>query len=275
LLIAQITDVHLQAVGGLMHGLFDTQAALDATIEHLNRLAPRPDVVLATGDLANHGQPEDYAALRAALERLAMPAYVIPGNHDDRDNLRAAFAGQGYLPEAGPFLHYTIEDYPLRLIGLDTVLPGEVGGGLCEDRLDWLGARLEEAPRRPTLIFMHHPPFATGIGFMDAPGFLGGAALAALIERHPQVRQVICGHIHRSVHVRWAGTAAAVAPSSTFQMNLDLHAESAFAPAGDPPAVGLYLWREDFGAASPISHVSLIGIEAPAHGRPPTPAAPG
>src|SRR5512134_1028214 len=163
MLIAQISDLHLRTDGSLLQGEIDTRRALEKCVAHVNALDPRPDLVLATGDLVDLSLPDDYATLRGMLSRLEMPVYVIPGNHDDRDAMRSTFGHLGYLPEIGPFLHYTVEDYPLRLIGLDTMMRGEVSGGLCDTRLRWLAERLAEQPDRPTLIFMHHPPFASGI----------------------------------------------------------------------------------------------------------------
>ena len=258
MLIAQISDTHLRASGRPLHGQIDTERALDACIDHLRRLDPAPDAVLATGDLADGGLPEDYARLRNAFDRLPMPVYVIPGNHDHREALRDAFADKGYLPLTGEFLHYTVEDYPLRLIGLDTVLPGEVGGAICPARLAWLGERLAEQPERATLVFMHHPPFSTGIGFMDSPPLEGAEELRRLILRHAQVRQIVCGHIHRAIHVSWAGTTAAIAPSVVYQMNLAFRPGDAFFLIDQPPAVALYLWREEF-RSGPVGYISLIG----------------
>ena len=108
------------------------------------------------------GRPEEYAVLNRLIEPLRMPVYAIPGNHDERRAFKEAFAAHTYLPSDGEFLHYAIEDYPLRLIGLDTTIPGEEGGMMCAERLSWLDARLSEERERPTAIFMHHPPFLTG-----------------------------------------------------------------------------------------------------------------
>ena len=255
MLIAQISDLHLRAGGALTFERFDTADALGRAIDHINGLDPLPDVTLATGDLTDDGRPEEYQALRAALDRLRMPAYVIPGNHDDRANLRQAFADCGYLPVDGEFLHYTVETWPLRLIGLDTVIPGEIGGGLCSERLAWLVDRLAEQPDRPTLIFMHHPPFPTGIRYMDAPPLEGAAELEAVIRRHAQVRQIVCGHIHRTIAVNWAGTVAAVGPSPVFQMNLTLAPGGRFKPVAEVCAIALYLWENGIG---PVSHTSIV-----------------
>ena len=261
MLIAQISDLHFRADGSLLHHGIDTQAALANCVAHVERLDPRPDLILATGDLADRGKVEDYPPLRDMLGRIGLPVYVIPGNHDDRDAMRAIFGPAGYLPASGPFLHYTVEDYPLRLIGLDTLLPGKIVGGLCEARLSWLAERLAEQPERPTLIFMHHPPFPSGIVFLDQPAFQGAEELARIISVNRQVRQIVCGHIHRAMHLSWAGTSAAVAPSSIYQMNLAFSPGSTFDPTDDPAAISLYRWQDGVG---PVGYISLIG-KSPAY----------
>jgi 3',5'-cyclic AMP phosphodiesterase CpdA len=101
---------------------------------------------------------------------------VIPGNHDAREPLRAAFAADGYLPADG-FLQYAIEDYPVWLIALDTLIPGAAGGLLCSERLAWLDHALASAAARPVLLMMHHPPFLTGIERMDRDGLQNTEAL--------------------------------------------------------------------------------------------------
>lgn len=262
MLIAQISDLHVLADGAALGGQVDTHAALAAAIDHIGALDPRPDLVLATGDLAQDGLPEDYALLRTAFDGLAMPVYVIPGNHDNRNHLRAAFADCGYLPETGAFLHYTVDTDPLRLIGLDTVIQDEVGGQMCRERLQWLERRLSEQPERPTAIFMHHPPFATGIAFMDRPAFGGAAELEALVGRFPCVQLVTCGHVHRAIQTQWAGTLAAVAPSIVFQMALELAEDAPSAFVVEPPALSLHLWR---GKGGPTIVTSLIGDFGPRH----------
>src|SRR5262245_54595008 len=132
MLVAQITDTHITPPGTLFMGIVDTAAALARAVAALNRLDPLPDLLVLTGDLAESGKPEEYAHLRSLLPPLRMPVFAIPGNHDAREPMRAAFAGDGYLPRQG-FLNYVIDDYPLRIIGLDTLVPGEGGGDLCPD----------------------------------------------------------------------------------------------------------------------------------------------
>jgi 3',5'-cyclic AMP phosphodiesterase CpdA len=161
-----------------------------------------------TGDLVDHGEPEEYEQLRHLLARLSMPVFVIPGNHDAREPLREAFRGAGYLPVDG-YLQYAIEDYPLRLVALDTLVPGKHVGMLCAERLGWLDATLAAQPDRPTVILMHHPPFATGITYMDNYGLDNAAGLAQIVARHPQVERIVCGHLHRAIDRRFAGRSLA------------------------------------------------------------------
>ncbi|MGH7421465.1 MAG: phosphodiesterase, partial [Candidatus Rokuibacteriota bacterium] len=242
MLIAQITDLHISTPGSVNDRYFRTPEHLERAVAHLNGLTPRPDVVLATGDLVERGEPAEYARLRSILDRLAMPLYVIPGNHDARENLARAFADRGYLPQDGGFLHYTVEEWPVRLIGLDTLVPGAPGGRMCAERLAWLDARLGEGRERPTVVFMHHPPFVTGMPAMDGMGLEGKAEMASVIGRHPQVERVLCGHLHRPITRRFAGTVAATCPATAHQVALDLAPARRLAVVMEPPACMLHLW---------------------------------
>ena len=261
MLIAQITDTHISTPGSVNDRYFRTPEHLERAVAHLNRLAPRPDVALATGDLVERGEPEEYARLRAILDRLSMPLYVIPGNHDSREGLARAFADRGYLPTDGGFLHYTVEEWPVRLIGLDTQVPGQPGGRLCAERLAWLDARLGEAAARPTVVFMHHPPFVTGLQAMDAMGLEGKEELATVIRRHPQVERLVCGHVHRPMTRRFAGTVATTCPATAHQIALELPPTPRLSVVMEPPACMLHLWLS--ADAGLVSHVSVIGEERP------------
>lgn len=256
MLIAQISDPHITVPGQPAFDGSDAVAALERCVAHLMTLRPAPDAVLGTGDLTADGRPEEYAVLRERLRRLPAPVYLIPGNHDVRAPLRDAFADAGYWPADGEFLHYVVEEHALRLIGLDTVVPGATGGLMCEARLAWLEARLSEASDRPTLIFMHHPPARIGHAVMDSMRCEGGDAMAEIVGRHAQVLRVVCGHVHRAVTVGWAGTTLCAAPSTTAQLDLDL-AEGA-KPAWsktEPSACLLHHWEPGHGLAT---HVSAI-----------------
>ncbi|MBD2231646.1 phosphodiesterase [Phormidium tenue] len=254
-LIAQISDLHGQSAGALAYGVVDTNSLVQAAIAHLNQLNPQPDLVVATGDLVQQGTLADYQQLRAMLANLRAPIYLMPGNHDQGTNLRQVFADHHYLANSLDHLSYVVDGYPIRLIMLDNTLPGEKSGRLDAQRLAWLEAQLVRAPEAPTLIFMHHPPFTTGIPWMDRRWLDGRDALAALIAQHGQVERVSCGHLHRVMYRRWAGTIASTQPSLAHQGYLDLQPDTASQFVMEPPAYQLHIW----GNGSLVSHTVFVG----------------
>lgn len=256
MLIAQITDTHIKAGGKLAYRRVNSAEKLRNCVAHLNAMNPRPDVALLTGDLVDLGKAEEYAVLREILAPLRMPIYAIPGNHDDRVAFRQAFADHDYLPRVGEFAHYVVEDYPVRLIGLDTTVPGEPGGDMCAKRIAWLDAQLQAAPDRPTVLFMHHPPFLTGLANMDWQNCGNGEALGALVERHRQVIRILCGHVHRSIHLHWHGVTASIAPSPSHSCVFDLNEKPSHDFVLEPPTCEVHYWREGAGL---ISHLTFIG----------------
>jgi Icc protein len=255
MLIAQISDLHISTPGSTNDAVFRTGWHLSRAVAHLEAL--RPDLVVATGDLVERGQPEEYTILRALLAPLRAPLLLIPGNHDGREALRRAFPEQPWEP--GEFLCFVVDQGPLRLIGLDTLVPGRPGGTLCAARLAWLEARLAEQPSRPTVLAMHHPPFTTGLAAMDAMGLDDSAGLAGILARHPQVERVICGHVHRPMVRRFAGTVVTTCASTAHQLALDLPPSQRLALVMEPPSVALHLWID--GAL--VTHTSLVGDERP------------
>ncbi len=258
MLIAQITDTHVKLPGALAYGRVDTASMLERCVAALGRLDPQPDLIVVTGDLVDLGRAEEYAHLRALLAPLVPPLIVIPGNHDDRAALRAAFADHAYLPAEG-FLHFTVDaPYPVRIVGLDTVVPMQGGGALCEERLAWLDAALARQPQRPTVVLMHHPPFVTGIGHMDQLGLAGREAFAEVVARHPQVELVLCGHLHRNIQARVGGRAAMTGPSTAHQVALDLRADAPSRFRMEPPGYLLHWWT----GAGFVSHQACIGEHA-------------
>ena len=256
MVIAQISDLHICEEGRVWHRRVETGTYLARCVEQIARTTPRPDLVMATGDLADAGAPAQYRWLRQLLARLPMPVYLIPGNHDRREAMRAEFPDHDYFPKDGEFLHYVIEGFPARLIALDTLVPGQDGGLMCDQRLAWLEARLAEVPGRPTIIFMHHPPFATGIEHMDRIALAGADRMAAIVARYPNVERVLCGHLHRSIEARWAGTLARTAPSTAHQVTLDLREGAPGTFIMEPAAFLLHIWQEGVGV---VTHTSYVG----------------
>jgi 3',5'-cyclic AMP phosphodiesterase CpdA len=254
MLIAHISDTHLKLPGKLAYKRVDIAQMLRACVAQLLALDPQPDLIVHTGDLTDFGLPEEYAHLKEILAPLKTPILAVPGNHDEREAMRAAFATEGYLPAQG-FLHYAVERGPLRLVGLDTVVPGQGGGELCTVRLAWLDAALAARPGAPTLILMHHPPFVTGIAHMDRIGLQGRAAFAEIVRRHPQVEAILCGHVHRVIRATVGGRPAMIGPSPAHQVALDLRPEGPSAFVLEPPGYMLHRWSD----GQLVSHLAVLG----------------
>lgn len=221
MLVAQVTDTHLTERGGLAQHAVDTLPKLQSVVDSINALPSLPDVVLFTGDLADNRHPEAYDELARVREELIPPSYVIPGNHDDRAFMRIAFPelpGRDQEP-----IQYSVEEFPARIVGIDTQIPGDDKGELCQERLDWLEACLAEKPSVPTLIMMHHPPFQTYIDELDYYNLISGVArLEAIILKNPQVVRIICGHVHRSIQTVFANRLCSIAPAVSFDQALGL-----------------------------------------------------
>ncbi|WP_192384973.1 phosphodiesterase [Mesorhizobium silamurunense] len=261
MLVAQISDFHVHPVGQMVYGGIDTNAMTRRAIATIAALDPVPDCVLVTGDLADSGGLDEYALVVDILSRLAMPVFVIPGNHDRREAMRDGLAAAyPYLRQAEDFLHYVVEDFPVRLIGLDTVVPEKVGGAICAARAAWFADRLAEGDGRPTLVFMHHPPFVTGVSGMDATMCRTDSAFAGLVESHPEIECVVAGHHHRPITRRWAGTVGFVVPGVAHQLALDLRPGQPIRFILEPPGFALHAWSPETGL---VSHVAPIGDYGP------------
>ncbi|HRD99523.1 MAG TPA: phosphodiesterase [Rubrivivax sp.] len=256
-LLAQLTDLHIREPGRLAYGRLDTAPYLRAAVQAVAQLPQAPQALVLTGDLTDFGRAAEYAHLASLLSPLNMPLYLLPGNHDDRDQLRRSFAGHGYLGQ-DDFVQYTVAlGGGLRLVALDTVETGQSAGRLCPRRLQWLDRTLQQHAGEPIVIAMHHPPFETLIGHMDRIGLLQGAdELARILGQHPNVERVICGHLHRSIVTRFGGTIASTAPSPAHQVSLDLAPDAASTWTLEPPGFHLHAWT---GPGRLLTHVAAIG----------------
>ncbi len=255
-LLAQVTDMHIKAGGKLSYRVVDTEASLARCVAQVMKLPQVPDAILFTGDLTDFGKPEEYDNLARLLEPLPMPVYLMPGNHDDPDAMRAKFPSHAYLRQSAGRLDYVIDEFAVRIVALDSTVPRESGGELQESQLAWLDETLGAIKSKPTIVALHHPPFQTGIGHMDRIGFRNPADLEAVIARHPQVERVLSGHLHRTIYVRFGGTIASTSPSPSHQVALDLDDNAASRFMMEPPGFQLHLWREGVGL---VSHTAAIG----------------
>ena len=240
--IAQITDLHVGGADVAAYYRLDTRAALNTAVDQINALEPRPDVCLVTGDIVESATPQEYALARALLQRLAVPWYAIPGNHDERGGFRRAFAGTATPHGDGEFVQYVIDDFPLRIVALDSVVARRTHGELCAERLAWLDRTLSAAPARPTVIMLHHPPFATHQPAIDAMCLTQPELLAVVIQRHRQVEAIISGHVHRAIHSRVAHAQASSCPSTAHQMALALGRQATIGFTHEPAGFQLHLW---------------------------------
>lgn len=238
MLIAHITDTHISHAGRQARDL-------GATIAQLNALSPRPDVVLLSGDAANSGGAEQYRTLRDLLAGCAADVFVVPGNHDRRATLRAVLPERHFPGVIGEPFMYAIDAYPVRIIAIDTTAPGRPGGILDPQRLAWLDDVLTAGLGRPTLLFMHHPPFRTGVNLADAFGFKGLRRFREIVARHPHVRRIIAGHIHCERQTCIAGTLVSTGISTTPQRVPELFERHIVGLRSEPAGFTLHAWRPD------------------------------
>jgi 3',5'-cyclic-AMP phosphodiesterase len=219
-LIAQISDLHIKPPGQLAYGRVDTAAALERCIAHLVAFRPRPDFVVISGDLVDAGTDDEYAHLLRLLAPLDLPFAAIPGNHDSREAMRRAFPSQPYAHQVGPLdqLHTT---RGLDLLLLDSSVPGAPHGLLEPETLHWLDRTLA-AGAAPAMLFLHHPPFPCGIWHMDRQNLLNARELEDVVRRHPRVRHVASGHVHRATMTAFAGVVASICPAPNHAVALDL-----------------------------------------------------
>lgn len=257
MLIAQITDTHI----GFDRGNPDeyNMQRFKAVLQRLVEGPNRPDVLLLTGDLSEFGDAESYVSLAEAVGGCPFPVWAMVGNHDEREPLLAAFPG---TPVEGGFLHYPLDYDGFRLLVLDTLEPGRHGGGFCETRAAWLEAQLAAKPDTPTVIAMHHPPFESGIVWLDSDaGEEWIARFSRTIAGHAQVRAIISGHLHRTIHTLWNGVSLTVCSSSAPTVGLDLNPIDPDRPDGramiidELPSYALHYWDGE----RLISHFEAVG----------------
>lgn len=233
-MIVQLSDPHI----GATWVDADPAAGLAAAVELARRICPSPDAVLISGDLSENAADSEYEQVRELVVPFDAPLYVLPGNHDRRELLRRHFdlPGDGAEP-----VQYARAAGPLRLVVLDSTLPGEDGGELDAGRLRWLDDELGAHPDTPTLIAMHHPPLLTGIPAWDDIGLpeADRRALAEILSRHGQVRRIVAGHVHRTIAAGLAGTSLMVVPSTYVQGKLDFDAHE-IQLADEPPAFAIH-----------------------------------
>lgn len=223
MLIAQLSDPHVTVEGSFLRSLVDTPARFVAALETLATLPRSPDVILLSGDLVNDATAPEYGLLAECLAHAPAPIVAVPGNHDHPRHLRDTIArlqpdlAPPPLPDADTPSHHTVEDWPVRLVALDSTRRGFESGEITAASADWLDRTLAEAPDTPTIVLTHHTPYATGSWWFDYQGVAGVQLLRTVLARHPQVLRVVAGHVHRSTHTQWGPLILSTAGSTAFQ----------------------------------------------------------
>jgi 3',5'-cyclic-AMP phosphodiesterase len=256
--VAQISDLHIKPPGTLAYGRVDTAKALERCVAALNAFEPAPDFVVISGDLADTPNAEEYEYLKRLLAPLKLPFAGIPGNHDDRDLMRAAFPGAPYAFPSGA-LNQKIEVGSLDLLLLDSSVHRRPHGELDAPTLQWLEATLASSPDRPALLFLHHPPFIAGIWHMDRQNLRNATELETIIRRHHRVRMVATGHIHRAALTMFAGAPCTICPAPNHAVDLDLAELRGPSFRVEPPAFHLHTWFDGEGFGQLVTHQVPIG----------------
>jgi 3',5'-cyclic AMP phosphodiesterase CpdA len=233
---AQFSDLHLRPAGRLAYGMVDSNAAVARAFDKAAGLDARIEAIVCTGDVTDNGLPGECETLAACLARVAVPVFLLAGNHDRRESLLA-------LPgvrQAGGFIQYVVDDFAVRLVMLDSVVAGATHGELCPARLAWLRAALAAAPERETVIALHHPPILTGIAQYDATALRQVEEFREIVAANPQVTRILCGHIHRLMFGTVAQAVCVVAPSVAYQFSLSHDPGSREGFVLEPPAFLLH-----------------------------------
>ncbi len=251
MIFAQLSDPHVTVRQSEFHDLYLTIDKLQRAIDRINNMNPQPKFAVLTGDLVNAGGADEYDALKAVLSTLKMPVYLGIGNHDCRETFREKFTDHSYIPREG-HIQYCWEDDGLRHIMLDTNVHKEAWGELCDTRLKWLDDTLSEKPDMPTIIFMHHPPFLTGIKPMDEMGLKDADKFGDVVARHKQIMRIFCGHIHRNISSNFYGVQTEICASTSHKVMLNLTGDNKLATVDEPADILLHMWGEDHQL---VSHV--------------------
>jgi 3',5'-cyclic AMP phosphodiesterase CpdA len=256
MILIQLTDLHVRPLGLAAMRICETNVLTERALRAVRDFRPRPDALLITGDLTNNGLIAEYQNLAEMLARLIdIPVYVIPGNHDDRANFRTALDHLPGVSTDPEFVQYTVEHLPVRLVMLDTMIPGQIDGELCPRRMAWLDRTLAEQPDKPTIIAMHHPSFACGVGSMDGILLRNPASFEALVSRHRQVRRIICGHHHRTIIGNVAQAIAMTGPGAAQVVDFELFTDSPGMWVLEPSAFLVHVGLDD---GSLVSHAVLV-----------------
>ncbi|MEZ9252007.1 metallophosphoesterase [Vibrio cyclitrophicus] len=253
MLIAQLTDLHIKRGGKQAYKKVDTLKCLYDAINHINDLRPRPDCVVVTGDLGDFGLIEEYRLINEALEKFEMPLYVIPGNHDDRNNLREGLSNLVSFDHP-QYCNFVAEKDELILVGLDSSVIGKPYGYLTTETLEWLDSVLTKNSTKPAMLFIHHPPMEVGLNHMDVQNLQNSDELYDVLKRYGNVTGICAGHLHRPITTVWNSIPVWVGPSHSHSVTLDLDPNACSSFSLEPKAIQLLTVK----GRTVVSHISYI-----------------
>lgn len=237
-----ITDTHLVPPGQTMCALNPAER-LNTIVDEINRLHADAAFVVHTGDLSYHGMEPAYHAMRTILDRLLVPYHLLIGNHDDREAYKRSFPNTP-LDDNG-FVQYVISTPVGAFVMLDTVEHGQEHGVLCDKRLHWLGEQLQRWRAEPVYVFLHHPPFAIGIGSLDESRLRQSDELGELLRGHGDVRHMFYGHVHRAIGGSWRGIPTTTVPGTNHQVALYLGEDQTMIGSHEASAYGVCLINDE------------------------------
>lgn len=241
--LAQISDTHVRADDG-GRAADQMKRAMQQAREY------RADAILMTGDLVNDERPDEYQVFAEAIANPPAPVFVMPGNHDERRRMRIALPRHTYLPLEGD-LSFVLDQFPVRIVCLDQIVPGQTYGEFSQARAHWLNQALKRSRRKPTIVALHHPPFQTYDLLFDKIGLHHGERFASVISKHKQVQRIVCGHHHRMAVGQVAHAPVVVAPSTSWTYGLATQQGQQIAPkTAEEPGWMLHVWTKHAGFAS-------------------------
>lgn len=246
--LLQISDTHLAERNHPVSGRLDTELLLKQLVDRLLHARVQwgtIDAILATGDVSDDGSSESYSRFKYLMAPLKLPVYVIPGNHDARETMRQAFLDDGYLPAQGP-LNWRQVIGDTHVIGLDTLVEGQGHGFLAPETLIFLKQQLLAAQDEPVIVAMHHPPFKTGIVFMDDIALQNMHEFDAVIAQSKSEIRIICGHVHSMIVANVQGQVAVSSPAPCSNFELDLRKDATVGFYDRDDGCLLHLWQDGF-----------------------------
>lgn len=266
LTIAQITDLHITTEKDPLNRQRN-EDRLRQVLKTIHALRPRPVAILATGDLVDRGEREEFQELKRVLQDVEIPIYYMLGNHDARAPFLEVFEGPYARTDANGFVQYAVDFGPCRVVAVDTLDEGSNHGGFCENRAAWLARTLDAEPDKPTAIALHHPPIMSGIRWMDPePDAPWIRRLHAVLAGRDQVKVLLCGHLHRGFNGLFAGRVVSAAPATSIQLTLDVTEVDMVTPDGreilveEPPGFALLMAYQ----GELTTHMCVAGDYAPA-----------